>query len=129
MRRPAQGRGAQRGDVRRLAGCFEAFEVAPERPEMGEQVVGEQYRLRPLEVRVAGQYEIPMRPGDLDERAHRLQQTVPYAPRGVPDEEAQVEGDLVVAAAARVQLQRHVADQLAQPPLYGRVYVLVRKRP
>src|SRR5215210_1796660 len=41
----------------------------------------------------------------------------------------QVEGDLVVAAAARVQLERDIADDLAQTPLDGRVHVLVRQRP
>jgi hypothetical protein len=71
---------------------------------MCQQVVGEQNRLRPLEVRISGQYRVFVPLRDLDERAHRRQQGSPYALRRIPDEEAQVEGDLVVTAAARMQL-------------------------
>src|SRR5215208_4339695 len=92
-------------------------------------MVGQQDRLRPLEVCVAGQDEVPMRLSNLDYRAHRLEQAVPYASCGVPNEEMEVEGDLVVTTPARVQLERHVPDDFAQTSLDGRVHVLVRKSP
>ena len=89
----------------------------------------EQDRLRPLQVRVAGHDETLVRLGYRQERAHRLEQAVSYASCGIPNEEVQVERHLVVAAPTRVQLERHVSDDLAQPPLDGRVHVLVLKRP
>jgi hypothetical protein len=78
---------------------------------------------------VAGEYEIPVPLRYLDEGAHCVEQSVPYISRGVPDKQVEVEGDLIVAAAARVKLERHVPDDLAQPPLDGRVYVLVFQSP
>ena len=108
---------------------LEASLAASNRREVGEQVVGEQDRLRPLQVRVAGQDYFPVCLRHLDERPHRREHAPAYAPGRFPDEEVQVEGHLVVAAAARVQLERHVADVLAQPTLHGRVYVLVGEAP
>ena len=40
-----------------------------------------------------------------------------------------VQGDLVVAAPARVQLECHISHQLPQPPLDGCMHVLVGERP
>ena len=47
----------------------------------------------------------------------------------VPGEEVRVEGDLIVPAPARVQLERHVAHDLPQPALDRRVHVLVGEVP
>ena len=92
---------------------------------MGQEVVGEQHGLGPLEVGVAGQVGVSGRfrsrqqdvlqgdgqPGDLDELA--------LAPQ------AQVGGDLVVAAAGGVQLGAGGAGELGDPALDGGVDVLV----
>ena len=92
---------------------------------MGQQVVGEQHRLGPLEVGVAGQVRVAGRfgprqqdvlqgdgqPGDLDELA--------LAPQ------PQIGGDLVVAAAGGVQLGAGGAGELGHPALDGGVDVLV----
>ena len=56
----------------------ETSAASPERPEVGEEVVGEQDRLRPLEVRISGQDQVPVRLANLNERTHRLEQTFPY---------------------------------------------------
>jgi hypothetical protein len=92
---------------------------------MGEQVVGEQQRLRPLQVRVAGQQGFPVLLRHLHEGPHGREHALAKPLRRVADEEVKVECHLVVAAAARVQLERHVAHHLAQPPLDRRVHVLV----
>ena len=49
------------------------------------------------------------------------------APARIAQEEQQVRGDLVVAAAARVQAARHGAGQLVQPGLHVHVDVLGRR--
>ena len=38
-------------------------------------------------------------------------------------------GNLIVAAAARMEFERYVADDLAQPPLDSRVHILVCQSP
>ena len=96
---------------------------------MGKQVVRQQDGLRSLQVCVAGQHEIPLCLRHLDEGAHHPEEAVAYLFGGVAGEEAQVEGDLIVAAPPRVQLERNVPGQLPQPPLDRRVNVLVRERP
>src|SRR5829696_3137446 len=78
---------------------------------------------------VTGEYEILMPLRYLDEGAHRFEQGVPYISRGVPHEQVEVQGDLIVAATARMKPERHVADGFAQAPLDGRMYVLVRQSP
>src|SRR5215210_4447659 len=96
---------------------------------MGEEVMGEQDRLRLLEVRVTGQDEISVRASGLHKRAHRIEHPVLYALCGVPDEKMQVEGDLVVTAPTRMQLERHVADDLMEATLDGGVHGLRREGP
>jgi hypothetical protein len=96
---------------------------------MGKQVVREQDGLRPLEVCVAGHDEVLVRLGSLEERALNLDQSVLHMLHCVPDKEVQVERNLVVAAPASMQLERHIAYDLAQPPLHGRVHVLVDQSP
>src|SRR5918992_5950857 len=92
-------------------------------------MVGEQYRLRPLQVGVAGEHEIPVSLSYLHERPQRREHTVLYSLRRVADEEVEVERHLVVAAAARVQLEGYVAYQFSEPPLDRCMDVLVLNGP
>ena len=102
MRRPAERRRPKRRDFRRLARNLQPSEVTPESLEVCQQVVREQDRLRPLQVGIAGQDYVPVRLRHLDERPHRLPQGSGELVRRIPDEEVEVQGDLVVAAPARV---------------------------
>src|ERR687894_2477665 len=102
MRRPAEGGSTQRRGVRRLARCVQTSQIPRERPEMSEEVVGEQDRLCPLQMRVAREDHAIVRLRDLDQGAHGFEESAPYAPRRLPDKEMEVQGDLIVAAAARV---------------------------
>ncbi len=58
QRRAGQGAGAERRDVEPAAGVDQAVDVAGEGPAVGQQMVGQQDRLGPLEVGVAGQVDV-----------------------------------------------------------------------
>ena len=127
QRRPGQRAGAERRHVEALDGGDEPVDVARERPAVGQQVVGQQHRLGPLHVGVAGEVGVAGRlgpgeqdvlqgddePGDVDQLA--------LAPQ------PQVGGDLVVAAARRVQLGAGRSGQLGDAPLDRGVDVLVAR--
>ena len=79
--------------------------------------MGEQHRLGPLEVRVAGHGGLAVPLGLVEERRlHGRQRRVEVAEH-VPEVEALVEGDLVVARAAGVQLPAHGARDLDEAAL------------
>src|SRR5215216_2172359 len=129
MRCPAKRRSPQWRDVCGLLGRLQPPDVALQGLEVGEQVVGEQYRLGALQVSVTGEHELPVLLRHVHERPHRCEHAAPDLLRRVADEEAEVERHLVIAAASRVQLESDVADQLFEPPLYGGVDILVLQGP
>ena len=106
-----------------------ALDVAGEGPEVREEVVREQHRLRALQVRVAGEVDVVGRVG-----ARRASTSCkPVHVRGdvgalAPDEQPQRGGDLVVAAAAGVELRARGARELGDPALDRGVDVLVGRR-
>ena len=62
QRRARQGAGAERRHVQASACAGQAVDVPGQRPAVGQQVVGQQDRLGPLEVRVAGQVGVARLP-------------------------------------------------------------------
>ena len=64
----------------------EALEVAPELPEVGEQVVGEVDRLRALEVGVAGHRPVQVALGQVGQRGHQRLDPLPGRHRMGSDE-------------------------------------------
>ena len=100
--------------------------VAPEHPEVREQVMREVHRLGALQVRVAGHRPVEVtvaraargRSASRCSGLERLQ-------RVRAGEHRHVGRDLVVARARRVQLAADRADDLGQPALDGHVDVLV----
>ena len=73
---------------------------------------------------------LPSPPG---QRFHKVEQQIPPGARAIRDEKPEVQGHLIVAASARVQLLAHVAHQLREPALDIHVHVLAlappRERP
>ena len=106
QRRAGERAGAERRHVEPVDRVEQAIDVAGQRPAVGEEVVGEQHRLGPLEVGVAGQVRsspaASARASEHvlqgDDRAGRRSSELALAPQ------AEVGRDLVVAAAAGVQL-------------------------
>ena len=94
---------------------------------MRQKVVRQQHRLRPLQVRVAREIGVFGLPGSSQQ--YPLQLNYPPADGGqFPlGPQAQVRGDLVVAAAARVQTGPDLARDLGYPALHCGVDVFVAR--
>ncbi len=92
---------------------------------MGQQVVGQQHRLRPLQVGVARQVDVSGVGGAMRQRVLQSHDLVRDRHERPTAPEPQGGRDLVVAAATRVQLRAGVACQLGHPPLNCGVHILV----
>ena len=92
-------------------------------------MVGQQHRLRPLQVGVAGHDDRLAPLGLRQQRGHERRQAVLVAGNGIPQIQMEIEDHLVVAAAAGVHLASHRPDDLGQTPLDGHVDVLVGQCP
>ena len=127
QRRPGQRAGPERRHVEAPPGGDQPVDVAGQRPAVGQQVVGQQDRLGPLQMGVAGQVGVPGLPARFEE--HLLEVDDPAGPpeQRPLGEQPQVGGHLVVAAAAGVQPAADVAGDLGDPPLDGGVDVLVAR--
>ena len=91
-----------------------ALDVAAEHPGIGEQVMGEADGLRGLEVGAAGEDGVLMFFGAGHVYGGQFAgEALPFA-EPVGDEQAEVERDLIVAAAARVELLAHVAHEFGE---------------
>ena len=92
---------------------------------VGQEVVGKEDRLGPLEVGVPGHDGPGVAAGQLDEGGLEVGQLPVQPVQLLPQPEAQVEGDLIVPAPGGVELLAHLPHQLHQPALHGHVDVLV----
>ena len=81
-----------------------AVDVAGQRPEMGEEVVRDEDRLGPLEMRVPGEVGVAGDRGAVDEDLGQVVGALGDVAAFAADEEPQGGDDLVVAAAAGVEL-------------------------
>ena len=125
QRRPGQRACAQRRHVGPIPGIEQPIHVPRERPAVGQQVVGQQHRLRLLEVRVARQVRLADIVGAGRQRRLQAADETRQFGQLPPDPEPKVGGDLVVATPPRVEPGAGVAGQLGDPPLDRRVDVLV----
>ncbi len=109
--------GAERHHVDPLPRIGEPPEIALEHLHVREQMVRKVDRLRPLQMRVAGDDQLRMPPGQVDERtldgAERVAEIIAFG----AEVEAQVERDLVVAASGRCAAsRRHRRCAASAPP-------------
>ena len=118
---------AERRDVQPVHRHQEPVDVTRQGPAVGQQVMGQQHRLGPLQVGVAGQVDVGGLAGALGQDVLEGHDLGGHADQRPPAPQAQVGGDLVVAAAPGVQLGADVAGQLGDPALDGGVDVLVAR--
>ena len=117
MRGAGERPGAEGGYGGALARVCDALPVASERLDVREEHMRQRDGLRALQVRVAGEHCVDLAVRALDERQGQLAQRAVELVAQIDHEETQVEGDLVVAAARRMQLSRDRTDALAQHAL------------
>ncbi len=125
--RTGQRPGPQRRDVQPVHRDQEPVDVAGQGPTVGQEVMGQEHRLRPLQVGVPGQVDVGGLAGTLGQDVLEGHHLADQADQGTPAPQAQVGGDLVVAAAPGVELGADFAGQLGDPALDGRVDVLVAR--
>ena len=105
---------AEREHVEAAARVGDPAEIAVKHFDVGEQVVREIDRLRPLQVGIAGNEHVAIGRGQFDQGALRGPEQGAERVAFVAEVEAEIQGDLVIAAAGGVQLRAGVADPLGQ---------------
>ena len=118
--------GAERQNVSSFQTIIKAFEIARERFDLAQQIVREQNRLGALQMRVAGHNKIDMLFGEIDERRLQFLELRRRLAGLFFDVKPEVERNLVVAAARRVQLRAGVADFFDERALDIHMRVLKR---
>ena len=91
--------------------------------------MGKKHRLSPLQVSVAGHDHAPPPLCAGEQHLHEVEDPLEMADNGLTQVELDVEGNLIVAAAARVHLAPDRAHQFGETPLHGHVHVLVVQVP
>ncbi len=90
-------------------------------------MVGEEHRLRPLQVGVAGHDHVQVRLGLLYQRPLQVPHRGDQPAQGLLHVEVHVRGHLVVAAAAGVELARQRPHHPAEQMLHVHVHVFQRR--
>jgi hypothetical protein len=125
--RAGQRARAQRRDIGPCPGVEQAVDVAGQGPTVGEEVVGQGHRLGTLQVGVARQVGVTGVDGAVEEHLLERQHVLGDLQERALRVAAQVGGDLVVPAAAGVEL-RGGRGQLGGAALHGGVDVLVGRQ-
>ena len=124
-----QGGAAQGQLVHALSDVLHAGFVAGEHFDVGQQVVGEADGLGHLQVGKAGEDGVYVALGHADERGLQVAQKAADEVDFAAQPQADVGGDLVVAAAAGVQALAGVAHELGQARFDVQVHVFQRQLP
>ncbi len=125
QRRPGEGPGPERGHVEAGDGGEQPVDVAGQGPAVGQQVVGEQHGLGPLQVGVARQIGLSRLLGPGRQYVLEVEDLTSEHVELALGVEPEVRRHLVVAAPPGVELRPDVAGQLRHPPFDGGVDVLV----
>ena len=127
-RRAGERAGAERRDVGPAQGVEQPVDVASECPAVGQQMVGEENGLGPLQMGVAREVGVLRLDGALQQHLLQRDDAAGQLRQCPLHEQPEIGGDLIVAAAAGVQLGAGRSGQLGDPPLDRGVHVLVAGR-
>src|SRR5205823_1511081 len=120
---PGERSRAQRGNVR-AAEAIRKTEVVPdEGPDVGEQVVTQRHRLRPLKMRVAGHGDLGVGFGEVEEGELESQERLSHGDDRVSQKQAFVERDLIIPTPGRVELRTERTETFRERYLNVRVDV------
>ena len=125
-----QGRAGQRARPERHHGgalerLLEPLAIAPEHLDIGQHVMGERYRLRALQMRIAGHHGLDVGARDLDQRAAQSAHERDHCADFVAQIEPQIERDLIVARSRGMQFAARGPDFFDQPALDREMDILV----
>ena len=123
--RAGQRAGTQRGHVQAPPAVPQAIHVAGQGPAVGQEMVGQQHGLGPLEMGVAGQVGVTGLVGPVHQHLLEGEHVAGGDQQLALGEQAQVGGHLVVATASGVQLGPGRTGDLGDPALDHGVDVLV----
>ncbi len=126
---PGQGRGAERGDPDALLGVGQALHIALEHPGVGQEVLGQGHGLGGLEMGAPGQERVLVLRGALQEHGGQLGQAGAPGRGPARDEQPEVQGHLVVARAAGVELAAHRSHQGREAAFNVHVHVFQGRVP
>ena len=104
---------------------LEAFAVAAEHLDVGEQMMRERDGLRALQMRIAGHDRREVAPREANQRGAKFGDQRDHGGQLVAQIQPQVERDLIVARTPGVQLAPGLADQRDQPALDREVDVFI----
>ena len=112
--RSSDGAGAQRRNIQAFAAVSQTVGVTQEHFDIGQQPVRDQHRLRALQMSVGRHGRISRLLGAVERDAQPLRQVGAHLIYRSPNVKTQVGRDLLVAAAAAVQLVSRVPNQRDQ---------------
>src|SRR6185369_5957271 len=104
VRRTGQGSGPERRYRGARSGLRDPLAIAPQRLDVCQQVVRKGDRLRALHVRVARKDRLDLARRTIRERARKLEHRAVELVEELYDEKTEIQRDLVVPAASRMQL-------------------------
>ncbi len=115
IRRPGQRCRAQRRDVRHVKTILQPPEIARKHRKIREHMMREKHRLRPLQMRVAGQNHVLIFLGNEKERLADRRELFRDMADVAAHVHMRVHRRLVIAAPRRVKPRARIPDSLRQP--------------
>ena len=125
--RACQRTGAQRGLVHPLCRVLQTGHIPAEHHGIGQQMMGEQNRLRPLEVGITGNNGVAVGLRLICDYTHQRFQLLHKACTALPQIQPQIHRHLIVAASGCMETLARISDPLRQHLLHKHMDILCRR--